>query len=105
MKHGPVRGMIYVLLAIAFLAGLAGEAYGPHSGHGNDHRTHCTCVGICHGAAASPVPARPDPYVVAAESIEQDDPKPADHRLLSRARGYLLPLANAPPGARSIAHA
>lgn len=105
MRTEPVRGAIYVLLTLAFLAGLAGEAYGSHPGSGHEHRTHCTCVGTCHGAAASPVPAQPDPYVVAVESVERNDPKPADHRLLPRSRRYLLPLPNAPPGARSLAHA
>lgn len=105
MRPGPVRGAIYVLLTFAFLAGLAGETYGPHAGAGHDHRTHCTCVGTCHGAAASPVPAEPGPYVIAAGQVEAYEAKPADERLIPRSRRYLFPLPNAPPGARSLAHA
>lgn len=105
MKPGLLRGTIHVLLAFAFLAGLAGEALGQHVGHGHDHRTHCTCVGTCHGAAASPVPARPIPDVVPTESTAGNEPTPTDHRLLPRASRYLLPLANAPPGSPSIVHA
>lgn len=101
MRPGPVRGAIYVLMTLAFFAGLAGKAYGSHAGSDHEHRTHCTCVGTCNGAAASSVPARPDPYVVAVESIERNAPKPASHQLLPRTWRYLLPLPNAPPGARS----
>ena len=105
MRPGPVRGAISLLLTLAFLAGLAGEAYGPHAGAGHDHRTHCTCVGICHGAAASPVPAEPGPYLVAAASVEQRDAEPGGRELLPQPRRYLFPLPNAPPGTRSLAHA
>ena len=103
MKPVVLRRTVYLLVAFAFIGGLAGEAYGHHGDHAHDHRSQCSCVGICHGAAASPVPAQPEPGVAASEIAERNARPPSDRRLFPRLRRYVLPLANAPPGPRFFA--
>lgn len=122
----PFRRVGAILLIATFLPGLAGEAYGPHSSelavrgpavalhpveppdpegipNPPPRRPHdplrCTCIGTCHGAAATPHPATPTaldttamvPYLRAAEA-------PAEDHLPARPP-FLLPYATGPPAA------
>lgn len=106
-------------LALLFLAALATEAYGlhpcprhHHSGSstevagpsvapdapgGDPAPPLCVCVGICHGGAASPVPAAPvaRDLLPAPTSSVVDAPT---ERVRARDRGaYFLPFPNGPP--------
>ncbi len=154
LRASPMRPLAAASLFMAFLLGLAGEAYGLHHDHGHasgapasasrvghahqameaEYRlagtepegpvagplqvpsegggdsedrssdstpedAPCTCLGICHGASASPLPASPlSPYVRTAEPVA--GPRPGDESGPLRApTPYLLPFGNGPPPA------
>lgn len=72
----------------------AGDAGGHH---GEEEAGPCTCIGSCHGAAATPLPAAL-PAAVADHGADRSvGPDVADSDPRARTSLYLLPLANAPP--------
>lgn len=146
LRASPMRPLAAASLFLAFLLGLAGEAYGLHHDHGTPasasaaghaHQASeaerrlagsepgkptarplqsegggdsegrssdsapddapCTCLGICHGASASPLPASPPSlYVRTTEPVA--GPRPGDESGPLRApTPYLLPFGNGPP--------
>jgi len=70
----------------------------------HDHPEHepCTCVGTCHGAAASPVPAQaPSLQVAGARPLRAA--ARTTGRLVYGRSSYVLPYPNPPP-LREFAH-
>lgn len=119
-----MRRPVALLLFGLFLVGIGGEAYAVHApdanagglpsaSHASGHEAlhdpaapssepehdplRCTCIGLCHGAAAAPHPAPPvtlPSRLRPARAVEPDrlpaaPPAPRDP--------FLLPYANAPP--------
>lgn len=150
LRASRARSVAAETLFLAFLLGLAGEAYGFHHdhGHANDppapagaagHLHHapeaeqplslassgrsdpqgapadgrrasepgstegpsdespCTCLGICHGASASPLPSSPPRVQVRIGQVEAGRDPADEHRALRPPTPYLLPFANGPP--------
>src|SRR5690606_17775921 len=105
-----------LLFALVFVHAASGEGLAGHDcphhepprahGHdvhdagpadGADPASPCTCVGVCHGSAASPVPATGHERVQAPTTVRAHGPivVPASPPLQPAA--YLLPYPNGPP--------
>lgn len=59
----------------------------------------CTCVGNCHGAAASPVPAVLPGVPAVLHEVARIGPRPDTGGLPLRLGSYFLPYPNGPPPA------
>lgn len=150
LRPSRARSVAAGTLFLAFVLGLAGEAYGFHHDHGHGHdppapagsaghlhhapeveeplprasslasgphgvpsearrasepgstegppdEAPCTCLGICHGASASPLPSSPPRVQVRIGQVEAGRDPADEHRALRPPTPYVLPFANGPP--------
>lgn len=98
MREGLKSGT-GLLLALALSFGLTAGAHGfQHQGAAQEHEApRCHCVGVCHGAAPTPLPeAGPAPPVLPS-SPRRFRRLPTDARGPALRIPYLLPYANGPP--------
>lgn len=122
MSRSTAARVTSVLLALLFVGGLTTEAYGlhacprhhdgppprdssphavvsPDSGPDSDGSDHefCTCVGSCHGGAATPTPAFGSVTVV-GDLPTTSAPPQRRTRIRPRDRAvYFLPFPTGPP--------
>lgn len=99
MRDG-LRSGTGLALVLALSLGLTAGAHGfQHRGTAPDHEgSRCHCVGVCHGAAPTPLPEARTAPPVPPFSAPRRDPPPTDDRGPVLRIPYLLPYANGPPG-------
>lgn len=119
MPDRSLRSTLSVLLAGVFVLSLGGEAYGwhdcPHHHRDGGPRPAagaeapadsaplaptdgpCTCVGSCHAAAASPMPALAPAAPALVGTAERLPLRPTVETVRPRFSPYLLPYPNGPP--------
>lgn len=124
MPSRNARRAISTLLAGTFVFSLAGVAYGWNDcpRHRADDRTKaasaavsvdtggrpsgprsteasCTCIGLCHGAAASPLPSIDTPEPAPCAAVRVRSVSVASHQVPGELSPFFLPYPNGPPSA------
>ncbi|MEX2572478.1 MAG: hypothetical protein WD737_14355 [Gemmatimonadota bacterium] len=73
------------------------QAEVPHTGHGGEHDTPCTCIGTCHVAGVVATPPLGGATVVSAAETPAPAIVSSDEVVVARTLLRLLPFANGPP--------